>query len=56
MKVFNFFFDFIVLCALLGVSIWMLTDGNYVFGGLMAVVAIVQAYRYLKRMNEDEYH
>lgn len=55
MKVFNFFFDFIVFCALLGASIWMLTDGNYVFGALVLVMAIVAAYRNVKRMNKGEY-
>ena len=53
MKAINFFFDFMVLCALIGVGIWMLTDGNYVFGTLMSAAAVWQGVKLIKRMNDD---
>lgn len=49
----NFFFYFVVLCALLGVGVWMLTDGNYVFGTLVTAAGVWQGVRLVKLMQND---
>ena len=54
MKALNFFFDFAVLCALLGVGIWMLTEGNFVFGTLMLAAAVWQGVRLIKGINNAD--
>lgn len=46
-------FEFAVLCALLGVGLWMLTGGNYVFGALMTAAAVWQGVKLIKRANDD---
>lgn len=54
MRAFNFFFEFVVLCALIGVGIWMLTDGNWVFGTIVSAAAVWQGVRLIKVMNSDK--
>lgn len=52
MKAFDFFYNFIVLCALLGAGIWMLTDGNFVFGTLVSGVAVYHGYNFIRTMSK----
>lgn len=48
MKAIDFFYYFIVFCALIGAGLWMLTESNYVFGTIVSVTAFYHAYRSLK--------
>ena len=52
MKATDYIYYFIVFCALAGVGIWMLTDGNYVFGTLVTLTAYYHAYRVIKINNK----
>lgn len=53
MKAVDYFLDFMILCALIGVGIWMLTDGNFVFGALYVLGAVLHGYRTIKRIDND---
>lgn len=54
MKMINFFFDFMVFCALLGVSIWMFSENNWLFGSVFLAACGWQGYKLLKRMTSDD--
>lgn len=48
MKATDYFYYFIVFCVLIGAGIWMLTEGNFVFGTIVAATAVYHAYRAVK--------
>lgn len=53
MKVINFFYNFIVICALFGVGIWMITSGNYVFGTAVLAACGYGVYNLVKYFKND---
>ncbi len=54
MKTTDFLYYFITFCALLGCGLYMVSDGNYIFGTLVLLTAfyhVFRSYGEIKRSN-----
>lgn len=54
MKATEFFYRFIVLCALLGASGYMIYDKNWVFGLIVAAAAVYHIVKSIKWFSEND--